>query len=134
MITHRSILSLIFLVIITQLESCYTIIKKPEPSPNETLEQQFYSEARATGESVIEGTVNYIEDARTARGHYFILKNFLWRFNYPSYQCDVYLNGNVDSSYINNHVLILGTYQTTFGDELNHATRVSFNINKIILR
>jgi hypothetical protein len=138
MITHRSILAFIFLISITQLESCYTIIKKTEPSPNEVLEQQLYSEASATGESVIEGTVKYVEQGGTreiSRFKGFILENFRWTFNYPSYHCDyVYLRGNVDSSYINSYVLILGTYQTSFGNELNHATRVSFNINKIMLR
>ncbi|MGD1046897.1 MAG: hypothetical protein ABR936_16450 [Bacteroidota bacterium] len=133
MITHKSILAFIFLISISQLQSCYT-----ESSQTQALEKEFYSKARATGASVIEGTVGF-EEGGTREIHFhtgYILKNYIWKFNYPSYRYDaVYLTGTLNNSYRDKQVLILGTYKTDFGNELNHyKVIVSFNINKIVIR
>jgi len=135
--THKSILALAFLICTIQLQSCYTDIQNDESNQNETPDQQLYSEAQASGNSIIEGIVSYqngpVQAGRPAQKIFF-LKDFMWTLNRPFPGGDiVYLLGSVDDTYIDKSVLVVGTYQIVPGNERDHTTRIYFNVNKIVL-
>lgn len=88
--------------------SCYTVIQKSEPLAKRT-------EQSSESVSVLEGIVKYHDGGNTQETHYhkgFILKQYYWNRNSPPTRRSVlYLEGSIDSSYMNRPVRIEGYYR-----------------------
>jgi hypothetical protein len=95
--------------------SCYTIVQKSE-TPARRIEPPNMPGANVENNiSIVEGIVGYHGGGNTRETHYhegFILQNYNWIANPPSTQRSVmYLEGPIDSSYIDKQVRIEGIYR-----------------------
>jgi hypothetical protein len=94
--------------------SCYTIVEKSETSSRRVERAPVSAVNVEPIISIVEGIVGYYSGINTRETYYheaFILQQYNWMVNPPPIQRSVmYLEGSIDSSYMNKRVRIEGVY------------------------